>query len=49
MSLEKNLRVLPVCDAEHRVVGVFDESSLLRGLGHFLGIGPRESDQQKPE
>lgn len=47
ISLEKDLRVLPVCDPEGRVIGVVDQSALLRGLGDFLDIKPfRRSDRK---
>ena len=38
ISVKNDLRVLPVCDNEKRVVGVVDQSSMLRGVGEMLGL-----------
>lgn len=45
-SLKDDLRVLPVCDDEGRIIGVVDQTALIRGIGRMLGIGP-DQDQEK--
>jgi len=43
-SLKDDLRVLPICDDEGRIIGVVDQTALIRGIGKMLGIEP---DQEK--
>ena len=45
-SLKNDLRVLPVCDDEGRIIGVVDQTALIRGIGKMLGLGPA---REKPE
>ena len=37
-SIQGSTTVIPVCDPEHRILGVVDEGQLLRALGEILQI-----------
>jgi SulP family sulfate permease len=43
-SIKDDLRVLPICDDEGRIIGVVSQGALIRGIGRMLGIEP---DQEK--
>ena len=41
-STVNDMRVLPICDKEERVVGIVGQNDLLSGLGNVLEMEPEE-------
>ncbi|MFW6303914.1 MAG: HPP family protein, partial [Candidatus Sumerlaeota bacterium] len=47
-SVSENLRVLPVCDEGGRVVGLVNQSDLLKGLGKVLHMDEKPETEIEP-